>query len=576
MFIPTTRDEAARQGWNTLDVVIVTGDAYIDSPYNGAAIIGHHLIAHGFRVGLIAQPQIDGPADITRLGEPTLFWGVTAGSVDSMVSNYTALKKRRREDDLTAGGMNDRRPDRASIVYTGLIRRYFKNTVPIVLGGIEASLRRIAHYDLWSDTVRRSILFDAKADIVAYGMAERTVIKLAAALRGGRDWHDLRGICYIADAPRDDFIALPPYEKTADNDKTFSDMFLTFYRNNDPLTARGMNQRHGDKWLIHNPPQPALEPDELDAVYELPYEYDAHPAEKERGEVRALETIKFSVTTHRGCYGECSFCAIHLHQGRRVVSRSEDSIVREITRFLKMKRFTGVIYDLGGPTANMYGIDCERKSKSGACREKRCLHPSVCKKLAPDHGRQLALLKRVAALPGVKRVFVASGVRHDMVLADKEHGEEYLAALVAVHISGQMKIAPEHTEDRVLDLMGKPSKKSLRRFRELFEALNRKAGKNQFLTYYFIAAHPGCTEADMRSLAAFCRTELRLTPEQVQVFTPTPSTIATLMYRTGRDPFSGEEISVERSIEGKKRQRDAVKGRTTLRGAPRTGRRRAT
>ncbi len=576
MFIPTTRDEMARRRWDALDIVLVTGDAYIDSPYNGAAIIGHHLIAHGFRVGIIAQPATDGPPDITRLGEPLLFWGVTAGSVDSMVSNHTALGKRRREDDLTAGGVNDRRPDRASIVYAGLIRRYFKHTVPIVLGGIEASLRRVAHYDLWSDTIRRGLLFDAKADILVYGMAERAVVELATALRDGWEWRDIRGLCYIADAPVEQFLGLPPYEKAAENDKTFTDMFLAFYRNSDPLTARGMHQRHGDKWLIHNPPQPALTPEELDAVYELPYEYDAHPSEKERGEVRALETIKFSVTTHRGCYGECSFCAIHLHQGRRVVSRSEDSIVREITRFLKMKRFTGVIYDLGGPTANMYGIDCARKSKSGACREKRCLHPSVCRELAPDHRRQLALLKRVAALPGVKRVFVASGVRHDLVLADKEHGEPYLAALVSAHISGQMKIAPEHTEDPVLARMGKPSKKVLRRFRELFDTLNRKAGKRQFLTYYFIAAHPGCTEADMRALARFCREELHLTPEQIQVFTPTPSTMAALMYRTGRDPLSGEALAVERSVEGKKRQREAVKGSATLRGAPRSGRGRAT
>ncbi|HSA33454.1 MAG TPA: YgiQ family radical SAM protein, partial [bacterium] len=256
MFIPTTRDEMARRRWDALDIVLVTGDAYIDSPYNGAAIIGHHLIAHGFRVGIIAQPATDGPPDITRLGEPLLFWGVTAGSVDSMVSNHTALGKRRREDDLTAGGVNDRRPDRASIVYAGLIRRYFKHTVPIVLGGIEASLRRVAHYDLWSDTIRRGLLFDAKADILVYGMAERAVVELATALRDGWEWRDIRGLCYIADAPVEQFLGLPPYEKAAENDKTFTDMFLAFYRNSDPLTARGMHQRHGDKWLIHNPPQP--------------------------------------------------------------------------------------------------------------------------------------------------------------------------------------------------------------------------------------------------------------------------------------------------------------------------------
>jgi len=277
----------------------VTGDAYLDTPYNGVAIIGHHLIAHGYRVGLIAQPDTESARDITRLGGPRLFWGVTAGSVDSMVSNYTPAKKPRRQDDLTAGGVNDRRPDRANIVYTGLIRRYFKDTVPIVLGGIEASLRRVPHYDHWSDTIRRSLLFDAKADIIAYGMAERTVLELASALHDGTGWRGIRGICYAAHEPQEGFVVLPPYEKVAGNLKTFEDMFLAFYRNSDPVTARGLCQRHGDRWLVHNPPQTPLSPEELDAVYELPYEYDAHSSEKARGEVRALDTVKFSVTTHR-------------------------------------------------------------------------------------------------------------------------------------------------------------------------------------------------------------------------------------------------------------------------------------
>jgi len=570
MFIPTTREEATRLGWDAFDVIIVTGDAYTDTPFNGAAIIGHWLIAHHFRVGIIAQPDPTTGADITRLGEPCLFWGVTAGAVDSMVSNYTPLKKPRRKDDLTAGGLNNRRPDRASIVYSNLIRRFFKQTVPIVLGGIEASLRRVPHYDYWSDTIRRSLLFDAKADIIAYGMAERTVVELANALQIGAPWHNIRGICYAAHEPVEGFIVLPPYEKVVENLKTFEDMFMTVYRNADPVTARGLCQRHGDRWLIHNPPQPPLTPADLDAVYELPYEYRAHPSEQERGEVRALETVKFSVTTHRGCYGECSFCAIHLHQGRQVVSRSEASIVREVEWLTTLPGFTGTIYDLGGPTANMYGIECVRKQRRGACRGRRCLFPTVCSSLSVNHERQCTLLARVSAVPGVKRVFVASGIRHDLILADKTAGTAYLETLVAAHLSGQMKIAPEHTEDRILALMGKPGKRALRRFRELFEAAVRRTEKQRFLTYYLIAAHPGCTLADMRALAHFCRRELHLAPEQVQIFTPTPSTLSTLMYVTGRNPFTGKEIFVERTIEGKKMQKEAVKGNATSRGAHRT------
>ncbi len=574
MFIPTTREEAAQWGWDRLDIIIVSGDAYTDTPYNGAAIIGRWLIAHGFRVGIIAQPDITGPGDITRLGEPLLFWGVTAGSVDSMVSNYTPLKKPRREDDLTAGGFNNRRPDRASIAYSNLIRRFFKPTVPIVLGGIEASLRRVPHYDYWSDSIRRSLLFDAKADIIAYGMAERTVIELATALRNEDEWRNIRGICYATAGPKEGFLVAPPYEKVAENTKTFEDFFLMFSRNSDPVTARGFCQRHGDRWLIHNPPQPPLSPEELDAVYELPYTYAAHPSEAARGVVRALETIKFSVTTHRGCYGECAFCAIHLHQGRQVVSRSEESIVREVQHLTTLPGFTGTIYDLGGPTANMYGIECRRKAVRGACPKRRCLVPTICRELPVSHRRQLALLARIAAIPSVKRVFIASGIRHDMVVADATAGEEYLEALVSRHISGQMKVAPEHTEEAVLALMGKPGRRTLLRFRERFVAAAQRTGKKVFLTYYLIAAHPGCTGEHMKNLAAFCRRELRLIPEQVQIFTPTPSTLATLMYVTGRDPFTGKQIFVEKTLAGKKRQKEIVKGSATSREAHRTGKRR--
>lgn len=555
MFIPATVEELEKLGWDECDIILVTGDAYIDSPYSGAAIIGHILIDKGYRVGIISQPDMKTGDDIKKLGEPLLFWGVTSGCVDSMVSNYTALKKFRSDDDLTPGGINDRRPDRALIAYTGLIRRFFKNTVPVVLGGIEASLRRIAHYDYWDDAVRRPLLFDSKADVLVYGMGEKAILELADSIKNEKDYDLIKGICVISKEPVEEYVQLPPFEKVRDNTKTFSDMFMTAYRNNDPLTATGMCQKVGERWLIHNPPQFLPTSKELDAIYELDYEYDAHPFCREKGEIRALETIKFSVTTHRGCYGECSFCAIAMHQGRTVISRSGDSIEREIKKFLKKKKFTGIIYDLGGPTANMYGFECSKKLKEGPCKKKRCLHPEICPNLVPDHSGQLKLLKRITNLPGVKKVFIASGVRHDLVLADKKHGTAYLKELVEKHISGQMKIAPEHIENSVLSLMGKPSQKALRRFRELFNELNKAADKKQFLTYYFIAAHPGCTNKDMESLRDFSRRELKLRPEQVQIFTPTPSTISTLIYHTGIDPYTGREVFVEKDINRKRIQK---------------------
>jgi len=555
MFIPSTVEELGKLGWDECDIILVTGDAYIDSPYSGAAIIGHVLIDKGYRVGIISQPDMKTGDDIKRLGEPVLFWGVTSGCVDSMVSNYTALKKLRSDDDLTPGGVNNRRPDRALIVYTGLIRRFFKNTVPIVLGGIEASLRRIAHYDYWDDAVRRPLLFDSKADILVYGMGEKAIVELADSIKNEKDYDLIKGICVISKEPVEEYVQLSPFEKVRDNTKTFSDMFMTAYRNNDPVTASGMCQKVGERWLIHNPPQPLPTSIELDSIYELDYEYDAHPICKEKGEIRALETIKFSVTTHRGCYGECSFCAIAMHQGRTVVSRSENSIEKEVMRFLTKKKFTGIIYDLGGPTANMYGFECAKKLKEGPCKKKRCLHPEICQNVMPDHTRQIKLLKRITNLPGVKKVFIASGVRHDLVIADKKNGTVYLKELVEKHISGQMKIAPEHIENTVLSLMGKPSQKTLRRFRELFNELNKAAGKNQFLTYYFIAAHPGCTNKDMEALRDFSRRELKLRPEQVQIFTPTPSTISTLIYHTGIDPYTGKEVFVEKDINRKRIQK---------------------
>jgi uncharacterized radical SAM protein YgiQ len=558
MFLPTTKDECAALGWTALDVILVTGDAYVDSSFFGAALIGKYLVSKGYSVGIIPQPSQDG-SDIARLGEPRLFWGITAGCVDSMVSNYTPLRKKRNQDDLTPGGINNRRPDRATIIYANMIRAAFGKTVPIVLGGIEASLRRIAHYDFWDNKVRRSVLIDAKADILVYGMGERTIEEIAFCLRRGEDWREVRGICYADKNLPDTCVLLPSYEETAKSHAAFIRMFRTFYENNDPVTARSLAQKYGDRYLIQNVPQLPLTSDELDEVYDLEFEREAHPSHEEEGEVKALETVRFSLTTHRGCYGECNFCAITVHQGRTVVSRSEESILREVDALTRHPKFKGIIFDLGGPTANMYGFECEKKTHNGSCLGKRCLHPTVCKSLRVRHDRQLTLFKKVREFPGVKKVFVASGVRYDLVFADP-NGERYIEEFVAHHISGQMKIAPEHTSAEVLRLMGKPPRSLLVRFKKLFDAMNAQCGKKQFLTYYFIAAHPGSTIDDMRALSSFSRSELRHRPEQVQIFTPTPSTFSTLIYYTGVDPFSGLPVFVERDLKGKARQKDEVRG----------------
>lgn len=562
MFIPTTTAEVKTLGWDTLDIILVTGDAYIDSSYSGIAVIGHVLIDAGYRVGVIAQPDISGPGDIKRLGEPLLFWGVSSGSVDSMVSNYTASKKKRTQDDLTPGGVNTKRPDRALIAYTGLIRRFFKDTVPIVIGGMEASLRRLTHYDYWDESLRRSVLIDAKADILVYGMGEKTVLELATGFKNAMELSDIRGICYISNAEGIqglNYINLPSFEKCVEDKKLFQESFMALYSNCDPMTARGLIQKHGERYLVHNPPMDAVTTEELDHIYSLPYEGDAHPYYKEQGEIRALDTIRFSITTHRGCFGQCNFCAIALHQGRAVISRSERSVIEEAEKFIKRKGFSGNIHDVGGPTANMYGMDCAKRKEKGSCKDRRCIFPSACKEMKIDHGRQINLLRRLRKLPGIKKVFIASGVRYDLIFADLKNGESYASELISEHISGQMKVAPEHVCDNVLALMGKPSAKYLRRFRELFRKLNKEAGKKQFMTYYFIAAHPGCTDEDMILLKRFVSEELKLFPEQVQIFTPTPSTISSLMYYIGIDPYNGKEIFVERDMNKKMRQKNILK-----------------
>jgi uncharacterized radical SAM protein YgiQ len=558
MFLPATTLEMKDLGWDEFDIILVTGDAYIDSPHIGVAVIGKSLVKAGYRVGVISQPDINSASDVMRLGEPALFWGVTGGSIDSLVANYTPLKKKRKSDDYTPGGRNTKRPDRAVIVYANLIRRFSSKRRPIVLGGIEASLRRIAHYDFWSDTIRRSILFDAKADILVYGMGEYAAVELAQRLSRGQDYKDMRGICYISRDKPSDALELPSFEDVLTGTDSFIAMFHAFYENNDPVTGKRLSQRHADRYLVHNPPWPVLTEDELDAVYGLDFEREVHPHDRAQGEVKALQTIAFSITTHRGCMGQCNFCSITMHEGAHVVSRSEGSILAEAERIASLPGFKGYLQDVGGPTANMYGLTCSKKGVSGVCRTRRCLYPEICPGLSVDHSRQTELLKRLRSIPGVKKAFVTSGIRHDLVCADKGHGRAYLKELAGHHVSGQLKLAPEHTEKGVLARMGKAGIDSLTEFRDLFLALSREKGLRQFLTYYFLAAHPGCSETDMKRLGAFIRKHLKLIPEQVQIFTPTPSTFSTLMYCTGRDPFTGERLFVERDPKKKALQKDIL------------------
>jgi len=557
MFIPVTPEEVANRGWDELDIILVSGDTYADTSYNGSAVIGQWLIDNGFRAGMIAQPDVTSDKDITRLGEPLLFWSVSAGCVDSMVANYSATRKRRKDDDFTPGGVNDRRPDRACIAYTNLIRKHFKGA-RVVLGGIEASLRRIAHYDMWSDGVRRSVLFDSKADIITYGMSELSNLELANALKNGTEWKDIRGICYVSGERKNGYLEMPSFDVCSVDNNGFINAFKMFHDNCDPLTAKGLMQGHGDRYLIHNPPSHHLSRETLDRIYELDYENKVHPYYLKDGTVRSMETIKQSVTTHRGCYGECNFCAVSVHQGRTVISRSADSILREVKRMTSKKGFNGIIYDVGGPTANMYMMDCLKKSQVGSCKDKRCIHPKICERLSLNHEEQVRLLENIKNTDGVKKVFITSGVRYDLILSDKRNGKAYLDHLVKENISGQLKIAPEHTSEDVTKLMGKPGKRELSEFKKMFDASNKEHDKKQFLTYYLMAAHPGCYEHHMEELRRFVTTELKTNPEQVQIFTPTPSTFSTMMYHTRRDIGNTKNLKVEKSMQMKQKQKDII------------------
>ena len=573
MFIPATIEEVRTLGWENLDVILVSGDAYLDSPHSGIAVIGHVLIDAGYRVALIPQPDIGSSADINRFGEPLLFWGISSGSVDSMVSNYNADRSRRRQDDFTPGGENTRRPDRALIAYTGLIRRYFKETVPIVLGGIEASLRRVAHYDYWQNKIRRSILFDAKADLLVFGMGEETILKLASAFTQKEPWHELPGIARISRELPEGAGDLPSYEETLTSPDAFEEMYRRFYRESLSTGGSQLTQKTGDRYLVINPPPGLMHEDELDRIYGLPYERRMHPLYDSQEKVRAVDTVQFSVTTHRGCCGECNFCAIAVHQGRQVISRSEDSILKEVKEIARHRDFKGIISDVGGPTANMYGLTCPQMQKGKTCSDRRCLFPEMCTSLKTGHDRQVRLLQAIRKIEGVKKVFVASGIRYDMVTGDREHGLSYLNEIAAHHVSGQLRVAPEHASENVLSMMGKPGGESLSVFTEKFNRINEKLGKKQYLSYYYIAAHPGCSHDDMDALVQNHGGRISHLDGSVQIFTPTPSTWSTLMYYTGKDPFSGRKIFVERDMGKKKKQQKSVV-KEVKKGAQRYSRRR--
>jgi uncharacterized radical SAM protein YgiQ len=545
--LPMSLQEAGTLGIEQFDVILISGDAYVDHPSFGTALIGRVLGDAGYTVGIIAQPDWKKDDDFQKLGRPRLFFGVSSGNVDSLVNNLTPNLRRRRSDVYSPAGVL-RRPDRAVIVYTNKIHALYPG-VPIILGGIEASLRRFAHYDYWSDSVRQSILADAPADLLIYGMGEKPLRDVALRLEKGERIEEIKDVAGTTakeeigswrNAPRSDCLVIPGFKDVSGDKRRYAEAFAMHYREQDPFCGRTVVQPHPKTVIIQNPPAGPLTTEELDHIYELPFTRVAHPSYGEP--IPALEPVRFSITSHRGCFGSCSFCALTHHQGRIVQSRSLDSIVREAVRLTHMPGFKGIIQDVGGPTANMYGLICPRW-KHGACPEKLC--SAECPTLDRDHSRQVELLRRLRKIPGVKRVFIGSGIRHDLVMADSS---PYLEELCRYHVSGHLKIAPEHITRSVTECMHKPSKEVLLAFRERFNATTKAVGKEQYLLPYFMSGHPGCTVGNMVELAEFLRDNHMYT-EQVQDFTPTPMTISTAMYYTGLDPFTLAPVHVPRGRE---------------------------
>ena len=553
-FLPVTKKDCALRGWDQLDVILITGDAYVDHPSFGASVIGRVLEAAGLKVGIIAQPDWRRPDDFGRLGRPGLFFGITAGNLDSMVANYTAHKRPRKKDLYSPGGKPAMRPDRATIVYANRVREVFGD-IPIVLGGVETSLRRFAHYDWWDNGVRRSILVDSRADILVYGMGESQVREIAQRLRQGRDLAGVRGTAIIRKDPTllHEAVEIPDLDMVKKDTDSFNRAFRLVYENMDPYRGKTVVQKQDTRYVVQFPPAMPLETDQLDGIYGLPYVRKAHPSYDRWGGVPALETVRFSITSHRGCCGECSFCSLSLHQGRIVQSRSPESLVAEAATISQGDDFRGTITDVGGPTANLYGASCGRwEKKKGACAHKHCLLPATCDNMKLGYKESLRVYREILVLPGVKHVFVESGMRHDLLVG--KEAKEYLVAVCKRHVTGRMKVAPEHISDGVLRLMNKPSLAVYEAFVEAFREANIKAGKEQFLVNYFISAHPGATLEASLDLALYLR-QRNINPEQIQDFIPLPGTRSSAMYYTGRDPSTGKEVYVARTFQERKMQR---------------------
>ena len=556
-FLPVSQDEMHERGWWWYDFLVVTGDAYVDHPSFGAAVIARLLESDGFRVAVLAQPDWHSCDAFLAMGKPRLGVLVGSGNLDSMVAHYTAAKKRRSEDFYSPGKKAGLRPDRAVIVYSNRAREAFPDT-PIIIGGLEASLRRFAHYDYWEDKVRRSVLVDSGADMLVYGMSEHANLEIARRLRKKQpisSMTDIRGSAIMVSDPEVcafDKVMLPSFEDVRDSKTEYANATRIEYAEHDPVRGRAMLQKHGGKYLLVNPPAMPLTPKELDFVAELPYARTYHPMYEPLGGVPAIEEVRFSVIHNRGCFGGCNFCALAFHQGRMVTSRSQDSVVREVTALTQLPDFKGYINDVGGPSANFRHTSCEKQKKYGMCADKRCLAPTPCKNLDADHSDYLRLLRRLRAIPGVKKVFVRSGIRYDYMLADKN--SEFFSELVKYHISGQLKVAPEHCIDSVLDYMGKPHIDVYERFMAKYKELNSRYSKEQYIVPYLMSSHPGSTLQDAVALAEYLN-KMGRQPEQVQDFYPTPGTISTCMYYTGIDPTTMKPVYVAKTYHEKELQR---------------------
>lgn len=554
-FLPICRRDMEERGWHELDFVFISGDAYVDHPSFGPAIICRLLEKHGYKVGIIPQPDWHTTKDFDRLGKPRLGFLVSAGNMDSLLNKFTAAKKVRHEDAYSPGGQAGHRPERATIVYCNRLRELYPD-VPIIIGGIEASLRRMAHYDYWSNAIRRSILVDSQADLLIYGMGERAILEIAADLQQGvevANIQDVHGTCYRV-PNKDyawDYIELPSFEAVRKDKKTFAEAFKIEYLEQDPIRGRKLLQQNDEWCVVQNPPAMPLSEEQMDEVYGLPYMRTYHPIYEKAGGVPAIKEVQFSLVSQRGCFGGCNFCAIISHEGRIIQRRSHASLIREAKILIHMKGFKGYIHDVGGPTANFRRTSCDGQLKRGTCRGKPCLSPEPCKLLVADHSDYIKLLRELRSLPGVKKVFVRSGIRFDYLLLAKD---DFLYELCKYHVSGQLKIAPEHISDRVTRLMGKSNRAVYLRFVEKFRRMNERLGKKQYLVPYFMSSHPGSELSDAVELAEFIR-DMGYHPQQVQDFIPTPGTLSTCMWYTGLDPMTGEKVYSAKSYEEKRMQR---------------------